>query len=111
MQDVQLAKIGGKGVFVKEIEDALLRGDVRMAVHSMKDVPAEIPEGLHIGIVPEREDPRDVLIAKDNRRLEELPKGARVGTGSLRRGMQLRHHRHDVEVVSIRGTSTRGSGK
>lgn len=103
MQDVSLVKIGGKGVFVKEIEDALLRGDVDLAVHSMKDVPSELPEGLHIGVVPEREDPRDVLIAGDNRKLESLPRGARIGTGSLRRGMQVRNLLPDVEIVPLRG--------
>ncbi|MFH1078695.1 MAG: hydroxymethylbilane synthase [Pseudomonadota bacterium] len=103
MQDVSLAKIGGKGVFVKEIEDALLRGDVDIAVHSIKDVPAELPQGLHIGIVPEREDPRDVLIAKDNRKIETLPRGAHIGTGSLRRGMQMRNLLPDVRIVPLRG--------
>ncbi len=103
MQDVSLAKIGGKGVFVKEIEDALMRGDVDIAVHSMKDVPAELPEGLHIGVIPEREDPRDVLIAKDNRKMESLPQGARIGTGSLRRGMQVRNLLPDVQIVPLRG--------
>ena len=103
MQDVSLVKIGGKGVFVKEIEEALLRGDVDIAVHSMKDVPAELPEGLHIGVIPEREDPRDVLISRDNRKIESLPRGARIGTGSLRRGMQLRNLMQDVQIVPLRG--------
>ncbi|MBA4397192.1 MAG: hydroxymethylbilane synthase [Syntrophus sp. (in: bacteria)] len=103
MQDVSLAKIGGKGVFVKEIEDALLRGDVDIAVHSMKDVPAELPEGLQIATIPEREDPRDVLIAKNNRKIESLPRGARIGTGSLRRGMQMRNLLPDVRIVPLRG--------
>jgi hydroxymethylbilane synthase len=103
MQDVSLIKIGGKGVFVKEIEDALLRGDADIAVHSMKDVPAELPEGLIIGIIPEREDPRDVLIARDNRKIESLPQGARIGTGSLRRGMQMRNLLPDVRIVPLRG--------
>jgi hydroxymethylbilane synthase len=103
LHDVPLAKIGGKGVFVKEIEECLLAGDIDFAVHSMKDVPAEIPEGLEIGIVPEREDPRDVLISRGNRKLGELRKGARVGTGSLRRGVQLRHNFPYVHVVPIRG--------
>jgi len=103
MQDISLVKIGGKGVFVKEIEDALLRGDIDMAVHSMKDVPAELPEGLYIGVIPKREDPRDVLIAGENRKIEALPHGARIGTGSLRRGMQLRRLLPDVQIVPLRG--------
>lgn len=103
LQDVALAQIGGKGVFVKEIEEALLRGDVDLAVHSLKDMPAEIPEGLEIGAVPEREDPRDVLISRGERKLGELPEGARIGTGSLRRGIQLRRLVHGVDVVPIRG--------
>ena len=103
MQDVSLVKIGGKGVFVKEIEEALLSGAVDMAVHSMKDMPAEIPEGLAIGITPAREDPRDVLISLDNRKIEEMPKGARIGTGSLRRGYQLLNLLPDIEIVPLRG--------
>lgn len=103
MQDVSLARIGGKGVFVREIEDALLKGAIDMAVHSMKDMPAELPEGLEIGATPEREDPRDVLIAKDRRKLEELPKGARLGTGSLRRGLQVKSLLPDIEIVPLRG--------
>jgi hydroxymethylbilane synthase len=103
MQDVSLVKIGGKGVFVKEIEDSLLRGDVDLAVHSMKDVPSELPSGLHIGIMPEREDPRDVLIARENRKMESLPHGARIGTGSMRRGMQVRSLLPDVQIVPLRG--------
>jgi hydroxymethylbilane synthase len=103
MQDVSLARIGGKGVFVKEIEEALLKGAVDAAVHSMKDMPAELPEGLVIGATPEREDPRDVLITKDRKKLEELPKGARLGTGSLRRGLQVRSLLPDIEIVPLRG--------
>ncbi len=103
LQDVSLAKIGGKGVFVKEIEDALLKGEIDLAVHSMKDVPSEIPDGLVIGAVPERADPRDVLISRSGARLEALPPGARIGTGSLRRGVQLKHHFPSFEIVPIRG--------
>lgn len=103
MQDVSLVKIGGKGVFVREIEEALLSGIIDVAVHSMKDVPAEIPEGLEIAVTPEREDPRDVLISKDNRKIEEMPKGARIGTGSLRRGFQLLNLLPDIEIVPLRG--------
>jgi hydroxymethylbilane synthase len=103
MQSVSLSVIGGKGVFVKEIEEALLKGEVDLAIHSMKDLPSEIPADLVIGAVPEREDPRDVFISGDGRRLEQLTPGARIGTGSLRRGLQLRRLVPDVEVVSIRG--------
>ncbi len=103
MQDVSLAKVGGKGLFVKELEDALLAGGADLAVHSMKDVPAELPHGLEIGVVPEREDPRDVLISKGNRKIEELPKGARIGTGSMRRGFQLMNYLPDIEIVPLRG--------
>jgi len=103
MQDVALVKIGGKGVFVKEIEDALLRGDIDLAVHSMKDVPAILPDGLEITVTPEREDPRDVLVARDNLRFERLPHGARIGTGSLRRQCQLYHLYKDLNILTLRG--------
>jgi len=103
MQDIALVEIGGKGVFVKEIEEALLRGDIDMAVHSMKDVPVDLPDGLVIGAVPEREDPRDVLISREGRKIEGLARGARIGTGSLRRGMQIRTLMPDIEIVAIRG--------
>ncbi len=103
MQDVSLVKIGGKGVFVKEIEEALLNGSIDLAVHSMKDVPAELPAGLTIGVIPQREDPRDVLISKHNRKLEEMPKGARIGTGSLRRGYQLLNLLPDLQIIPLRG--------
>ena len=103
LQDVSLAQIGGKGVFIKEIEEALLRGDVDLAVHSMKDVPAELPEALEIAVMPLREDPRDVLISREGRKLEEMPRGARIGTGSLRRGFQLRNRMPDLEIVPLRG--------
>ena len=83
LQDVALAQIGGKGVFIKEIEEALLRGDVDLAVHSMKDVPAELLEALEIAVMPLREDPRDVLISREGRKLEEMPRGARIGTWKL----------------------------
>jgi hydroxymethylbilane synthase len=103
MQDVSLVEIGGKGVFIKEIEEALLAGDVDLAVHSMKDVPAELPEALEIGVVPPREDPRDVLISRQGRKLEQMPRGARIGTGSLRRGFQLRNRMPDLAIVPLRG--------
>lgn len=98
-----LSEIGGKGVFVKEIEEALLSQKIDIAVHSMKDVPTVLPEGLCIGAVAKRHDPRDVLISKDGLTLSELPEGARVGTGSLRRASQLLHNRPGVKIVSIRG--------
>ncbi len=103
MQDVALAQIGGKGVFVKELEEALLARRIDMAIHSMKDVPALLPEGLEIAAVLEREDPRDVLISRGNFKLERIPTHARIGTGSLRRGCQLKNIYMDVEIVPIRG--------
>jgi hydroxymethylbilane synthase len=103
MQDVSLVRIGGKGLFIKEIEEALLRGEVDIAVHSMKDVPAELPEALEIGVTPLREDPRDVLISRGNRKIEEMPRGARIGTCSLRRGLQLRNRMPELEIVPLRG--------
>jgi hydroxymethylbilane synthase len=98
--DVPLAKVGGKGLFTKEIEDALLDGRIDLAVHSLKDLPTELPAGLFIAAIPEREDPRDALVGK---RLAELPAGSRVGTGSLRRVAQLKAHRPDLIIESIRG--------
>jgi hydroxymethylbilane synthase len=103
IQDVPLAKVGGKGLFVKEIEEALLDGRIDIAVHSMKDMPAEIPDGLCIGAVPARETPQDVLISKDGSEFSQLRKGAKIGTSSLRRGAQLKHARPDVEIVPLRG--------
>jgi hydroxymethylbilane synthase len=101
--DVPLAKVGGKGLFVKEIEDALLDGRADIAVHSMKDVPTELPEGLFIACVPEREDVRDALISRTGAGLDDLPSGATVGTSSLRRRSQLLYARPDLNVVSLRG--------
>ena len=101
--DVPLAKVGGKGLFVKEIESALLDGRVDLAVHSMKDMPAEIPDGLVIGAVPERESPFDVLITRDGRSLGEIEPGAVIGTSSLRRAAQIRHRRPDLQVQPLRG--------
>jgi hydroxymethylbilane synthase len=101
--DVPLAKVGGKGLFVKEIEEALLHGRADLAVHSMKDMPSEIPAALAIGAVPEREIPADVLISRNGLVLKELPAGVVVGTSSLRRAAQLRHLRPDLEVVPLRG--------
>jgi hydroxymethylbilane synthase len=101
--DVPLAKVGGKGLFVKEIEDALLDGRADIAVHSMKDVPTELPEGLFIACVPKREDVRDALISRTGAGLDDLPSGATVGTSSLRRRSQLLYARPDLNVVSLRG--------
>ncbi len=101
--DVPLAAVGGKGLFVKEIEEALLDGRIDIAVHSMKDMPAEIPEGLCIGAVPEREDPGDVLISNNNAPFSRLNLNARIGTSSLRRAAQLRYARPDITIVSLRG--------
>ncbi|MFC1837182.1 hydroxymethylbilane synthase [Thermodesulfobacteriota bacterium] len=101
--DVPLAKVGGKGLFVKEIEEALLRKDVDLAVHSMKDVPSELPEELHLGIIPPRENPHDAFIANQFASLAELPEGAMVGTSSLRRRAQLAALRPDLEIVDLRG--------
>ncbi|GLI53890.1 hydroxymethylbilane synthase [Thermodesulfovibrio yellowstonii] len=101
--DAPLAKIGGKGLFVKEIEEALLSKRVDLAVHSMKDVPTEIPEGLQISAICEREDPRDVFISKEGILLKELPQGAVVGTSSLRRTVQLKALRSDLVIKPLRG--------
>jgi hydroxymethylbilane synthase len=100
--DVPLAQVGGKGLFVKEIEEAMLRGEIDIAVHSMKDVPTEFPEGLGLHCITEREDPRDALISR-NLRFSELPQGARVGTSALRRQAQLLKARPDLTMVTIRG--------
>lgn len=101
--DVPLAKVGGKGLFVKEIEEALLRKEVDLAVHSMKDVPAELPEPLHLGIIPRREDARDAFIANRYASMAELPQGATVGTSSLRRRCQLIAMRPDLVIENLRG--------
>ena len=101
--DHTIQSLGGKGIFTKEIEDALLSGEIDLAVHSMKDLPAELPDGLAIAAVPEREDPRDVLVSRNNIRLNDLPKGARLATGSLRRKAQISNYRSDLSVVPIRG--------
>lgn len=101
--DVPLAKVGGKGLFVKEIEEALIDGRIDLAVHSMKDMPAEIPKALSIGAVPLREAPQDVLISQTGKKLYDLPQGARIGTSSLRRAAQLRHLRPDLTIMDLRG--------
>jgi hydroxymethylbilane synthase len=101
--DVPLAKVGGKGLFVKELEEALLDGSADIAVHSMKDVPMEFPEGLQLGVICEREDPSDAFVSNQYSVLEELPIGSVVGTSSLRRECQLRARRPDLEVKFLRG--------
>ncbi len=101
--DVPLAKVGGKGLFVKEIEESLLAGDTDIAIHSMKDMPAVIPDGLCIGAVPERETPYDALISNNRVKLADLPEGAKVGTSSLRRASQLMAARPDLSIVPLRG--------
>jgi hydroxymethylbilane synthase len=101
--DAPLAKIGGKGLFVKEIENALLAGEIDLAVHSLKDVPITIPEGLTLSAITEREEPYDVLISRNGYKLEELPSGAVVGTSSLRRQVQIKRRRRDLKVEILRG--------
>lgn len=103
MQDVSLLQIGGQGVFVKEVEEALLAGSIDLAVHSMKDVPGEVPEGLTFAAILKREDVRDVLVTRGGIKFEHLPKGAKIGTGSQRRGAQLRAFMPDLEIVGLRG--------
>jgi hydroxymethylbilane synthase len=103
LRSASLAQIGGTGVFVKEIEAALLAGEIDLAVHSLKDLPVQQPAGLAIGAVCPREDPRDVLISTRAGGLDGLPQGAAVGTGSLRRRAQLLLHRPDLEILDIRG--------
>jgi hydroxymethylbilane synthase len=100
---VPLARIGGKGLFTKEIEEELLSGGIDMAVHSLKDLPTELPEGLMIGAVPKREDPRDVLVSGKASTIGALPQGAKVGTSSLRRKTQILHLRRDLTVLDLRG--------
>jgi hydroxymethylbilane synthase len=101
--DASLQAIGGKGVFTKEIEEALLRNEIDFAVHSLKDLPTEMAQGLALVAVPEREDARDVLVTRERTSLDRLPPGARIGTGSLRRRAQLLYHRPGLSVVGIRG--------
>ena len=101
--DAPLASIGGKGLFVKEIEEALLDSRIDLAVHSMKDMPAAFPSGLAVGAVPKREIPYDVLISKHGQRFSELKHGACVGTSSLRRAAQIRHARSDITILPLRG--------
>ncbi len=101
--DVTLSKVGGKGLFVKEIEQSLFEHETDFAVHSLKDMPSELPAGLIIGAIPKRVDPRDVLISASGKTLDELPQGALIGTSSLRRAAQLLAYRPDLRIESIRG--------
>ncbi len=101
--DSPLAKVGGKGLFVKELEQAILAGDADIAVHSMKDVPVEFPEELGLTIICERDDPRDAFVSGRFASIAELPTGSRVGTSSLRRQCQLRAQRPDLQVIDLRG--------
>jgi hydroxymethylbilane synthase len=101
--DVPLAKVGGKGLFVKEIEAALIDHRIDIAVHSMKDMPSEIAQELSIGAIPQRENPGDILISRTGAKLSELTAGSVIGTSSLRRGAQLRHARPDIAIRPIRG--------
>ncbi len=101
--DAPLAKVGGKGLFVKELEQALLDGRADLAVHSIKDVPVELPDGLHMPVVLEREEPRDAFVSASFPSFDELPDGARLGTSSLRRQAQLAARRPDLRIESLRG--------
>ena len=103
IQDISLARIGGKGLFVKEIEQALLSRRVDLAVHSVKDLPADLPDGLTLSAIPEREDPRDVLISANGSALADLPAGTRVGTSSLRRQALLLHLHPGLRIEMLRG--------
>nr|CRH06777.1 Porphobilinogen deaminase [Candidatus Magnetococcus massalia] len=109
--DVPLAKVGGKGLFVKELEEAMLDGRVDLAVHSMKDVPAEFPEGLMLGPILEREDPRDALLSLKHKSIDALPQGAKVGSSSLRRQSQILSQRPDLELAWLRGNVGTRIGK
>jgi hydroxymethylbilane synthase len=101
--DTPLAKIGGKGLFVKELEQGMLDGQADIAVHSMKDVPVHLPDGLHLPVIMEREDPHDAFVSNHYANLDALPEGARVGTSSLRRQCQLAARRPDLQIIPLRG--------
>jgi hydroxymethylbilane synthase len=103
VQDRRLLEIGGKGMFTKEIEEALLEGRIDCAIHSLKDMPALLPDGLCIAAIPEREDPRDAFLSLKAERLEDLPQGAVLGTASLRRQAQMLHRRPDLDIQMLRG--------
>ena len=101
--DTPLAKVGGKGLFVKELETGMLEGIADIAVHSMKDVPVEFPAGLHLAVICEREDPRDAFVSNTYSSLDDLPQGARLGTSSLRRQCQIAALRPDLNIIDLRG--------
>lgn len=101
--DAPLAKVGGKGLFVKELEQGILEGTADIAVHSMKDVPVEFPEGLHLAVILEREDPTDAFVSNKYRSLAELPADARIGTSSLRRQCQIKEKFPNAEIIALRG--------
>ncbi|ALO45114.1 hydroxymethylbilane synthase [Pseudohongiella spirulinae] len=109
--DTPLAKIGGKALFVKELEVAMLEGEADIAVHSMKDVPMEFPDGLFLPVICPREDPRDAFVSNHYASVEELPQGARVGTASLRRQCQLKERRPDLQIGTLRGNVGTRLGK
>ncbi len=109
--DSPLAKVGGKGLFVKELERAMLDGDADIAVHSMKDVPVEFPEGLHLPVIMTREEPRDAFVSNHFAGVHELPEGACVGTSSLRRQCQLKANRPDLKIADLRGNVNTRLGK
>lgn len=109
--DTPLAKIGGKGLFVKELENALLDGRADLAVHSMKDVPMDLPDGLALAVICEREDPRDAFVSNHYMSLDDLPRGATLGTSSLRRKSQIHAYRPDLNIVDLRGNVGTRLGK
>ena len=109
--DTPLSKIGGKGLFVKELEEAMLDGRADIAVHSMKDVPMHFPEGLGLSVILEGADPTDAFVSNHYQSVDELPEGARIGTASLRRGLQLRERRPDFEILNLRGNVQTRLGK
>lgn len=109
--DTPLAKIGGKGLFVKELENALLDGRADLAVHSMKDVPMDLPEGLCLPVICEREDPADAFVSNHYQSIDDLPQGARLGTSSLRRKSQMQAHRPDLHIIDLRGNVGTRLGK
>ncbi|MGV6817108.1 MAG: hydroxymethylbilane synthase [Thiotrichales bacterium] len=109
--DTPLAKIGGKGLFVKELEQGMMAGDADIAVHSMKDVPMDLPEGFALPVICERESPYDAFVSNRYSHIDELPQGARVGTSSLRRSSQILNYRRDLEILSLRGNVQTRLGK